>query len=205
MNIIFMTGYQEYSMQAFQIHASGYLLKPLRREDIKQELENLRYPVMVSGERKVRIQTFGNFEIFIYDKPLYCPILKCKECLAYLVDRKGALVTNPELAAVLWENQTYDRRGQNNVHRLVSDLMSFLKEVGISDILLKYRKGLAINVERVDCDYFQFLRGDVAFINKFRGEYMSNYSWSEFTTGNLEDGKKVEKLFPLLYFFFKKT
>ena len=37
-NIIFMTGFSEYSLDAVRLHASGYLLKPPSLEDIKAEL-----------------------------------------------------------------------------------------------------------------------------------------------------------------------
>ena len=44
---------------------------------------------------------------------------------------------------------------------------------------------IAIDPERVDCDYYRFLAGDMTAVNAFRGEYMSNYSWAEPTVGAL--------------------
>ena len=44
-NIIFSTGYGHYRDAAFDLHASGYLTKPITPEKVKKELENLRRPV----------------------------------------------------------------------------------------------------------------------------------------------------------------
>lgn len=188
-NIIFVTGYSQYATDAFRLHASGYLMKPVRKKDVLAEFENLRHPLPVKATSKVRIQTFGNFEIFVNKKPLFFPRSKCLECLAYLVDRKGARVTTRELATILWEDKPYDRAVQNSVHRILSDLMKTLKQTGIEDIIIKTHKEIAINVEKVDCDCFRFLAGDVTFVNMFHGEYMSNYSWATFTLANLEEKK----------------
>ena len=113
-NIIFVTGYSQYTLDALKLHASGYIMKPVRKSDLQLELDNLRHPVSTPPRHKVRIQTFGNFEIFVEDKPLPFPRTKCLECLAYLVDRKGARVTTRELASILWEERPYDRAVQND-------------------------------------------------------------------------------------------
>ncbi len=43
-NIIFVTGHQEYSGTAWNLHASGYIMKPLTREKVLDEIEHLRIP-----------------------------------------------------------------------------------------------------------------------------------------------------------------
>lgn len=41
-----------------------------------------------------------------------------------------------------------------------------------------------MDVNKVKCDAYDFEKGDLVAINSFRGEYMANYSWAEFTTGH---------------------
>lgn len=110
-NIIFVTGFSAYSMEALKLHVSGYLMKPVRAEELRVELANLRHPLPLTGKR-VRIQTFGNFEVFVEGKPLKVQRSKCKECLAYLVDRKGAGVSYMQLTDILWEGKAIDRSAQ---------------------------------------------------------------------------------------------
>ena len=184
-NIIFVSGYSEYTMDAFKLHASGYIMKPVRELDLRSELKNLRHPLADKARHKVRIQTFGNFEIFVDEKPLPFPRSKCLECLAYLVDRKGARVTTRELASILWEERPYDRAVQNNVHRIISDLMKSLRQVGADDIIVKGHREISIDPNKVDCEYFKLIDGDVSQLHKYQGEYMNNFSWPVFTLTGL--------------------
>lgn len=185
MNLIFVTGYSEYMLDAFRLHASGYLVKPVRIEELQAELENLRYPPKYTLKSRIRIQTFGFFEVFVDSVPLKFTRTKCKECLAYLTDRRGARVTYAELSAVLWEDCAYNQAVQNNTQKIVSDLVKTLREVNLEELIIKSRQDIAINTALVDCDYYAVLDGDKSRLNTFMGEYMSNYSWAEFTVGEL--------------------
>ena len=40
--IIFCTGYEEYAIPAFRLHASGYLMKPVSAEDVQGEIDNIK-------------------------------------------------------------------------------------------------------------------------------------------------------------------
>lgn len=184
-NIIFVTGYSEYMKDAFRLHASGYLLKPVREKDLRTELDNLRFPLPYVSDKRVRIQTFGNFEVFVDGKLLDFPRAKSKECLAYLVDRKGARVSAAEIASVLWEDKPNDCNTRNHVHQIVFTLMKALKAAGVADIIIKRRREIAIDPSAVDCDYFEAISGNMMQMNAFSGEYMTNYSWAEFTLGGL--------------------
>ena len=44
-NIIYLTSHPEYMQAAFADHCSGYVLKPLTPEKIRQEITHLRFPV----------------------------------------------------------------------------------------------------------------------------------------------------------------
>ena len=104
-NIIFSTGYDQYRGVAFGLHASGYLTKPILPEDVRWELEDLRRPVQMSVTKRIRVQAFGNFEVFLDGLPVRFKYQRTKEMLAYLVDRAGAYCTNGELLGILFENE----------------------------------------------------------------------------------------------------
>lgn len=181
-NIIFVTGHSEYTLDAFQLHVSGYLLKPVRTEDLQAELEHLRH---VIPRHHIRVQTFGFFEVFVDSVPLKFTRTKCKECLAYLIDRRGARVTYADLAVILWEARTYDPSVQANTQKVVSDLIKTLREANLEELVIKSRQHIAINRSLVDCDYYAVLDGDTSRLDAFMGEYMSKYSWAEYTVGEL--------------------
>ena len=69
-NIVFSTGYSEYASDAFSMHASGYIMKPVSVRLVRKELENLRNPVETPNSR-IFVRTFGNFELFVDGETLH--------------------------------------------------------------------------------------------------------------------------------------
>lgn len=178
-NIIFSTGYSEYTGDAMSLRASGYVMKPVTPEKVREELDNLRFPVEKTGGKRLCIQTFGNFEVFADGKPIVFKYSKAKELLAYLVDRHGAMCTNGEAISVLWENDD-DLDGKAVYFKSVRrDMISVLKGCGCGDVIIQHRGSLAIDTEKVQCDYYDWLDGKAEGINAYRGEYMYQYSWGE--------------------------
>lgn len=185
--LIFCTAYSEYAFDAVGMYAKGYLMKPISAEDIIRTLDEMVYDwrkYVRNNNVSVRIQTFGHFECFVDDKPLYFEREKAKELLAYLVDRHGASLTTEQIALALWPEKNYNRTMKNYVGTILSSLRSTLREAGIEDILIKSRNHLAIDVNKIQCDAYDFEKWDAVAVNAFKGEYMTNYSWAEFTNGN---------------------
>lgn len=48
-NVVYLTAYSDYSLDAWSTGASGFMLKPLTAEGVKEQLKNLRYPFLVGG------------------------------------------------------------------------------------------------------------------------------------------------------------
>lgn len=49
MNVIFLTAYTDYSLDAWSTGASGFMLKPLTEEGVRRQLAKLRYPLVTGG------------------------------------------------------------------------------------------------------------------------------------------------------------
>ena len=178
--IVFCTGYSEYAVDAFKIHVSGYLMKPITPEAVQAEIDHIIG--QKAKERLLTVKCFGNFEVYHQREPLAFKRTKTKELLAFLIDRKGAGITTKEMCAILWEEDTDDKKNLNSLYQLLSDLYGTLKEVGAESILIQTGPTYAIDVQRLDCDYYSYLNiGKPQFI----GEYMSQYSWAEQTCGLL--------------------
>ena len=179
-NIVFCTGYGAYRDKAFELHASGYLMKPITPEKVKNELENLRRPISV--KKRLKVQTFGNFEVYIDDKPLNFKYRKTKELFAYLVDRGGSMCSVGEIIGILFEN---DSGREEYFQKIRRDLIETLKEVGCSDAILHKRGMIGVVVTEIKCDYYDYLNDKKDLTTSYFGEYMSQYSFGENTNAQL--------------------
>jgi two-component SAPR family response regulator len=179
-NIIFTTGFGSYRDVAFDMHASGYLIKPITTEGVKRELEHLRYPV--SAPKRLKLCTFGNFEVLYGGTPLKFKYQKTKEALAYLVDRKGAMCSADEIISVIFED---DGDHKAYYHKIRSDMLSTLSTIGCEALILQQKGMLGLATEDVDCDYYDYLNGHIALEKLYHGEYMAQYSFAEITNAEL--------------------
>ncbi len=182
--IVFVTGYSDYAVDAFKIHANGYIMKPVAKEDILSELDNLNINLDYEKE-KLCVRCFGKFEVFYNGVPVRFKRLQTKELFAFLIDQNGASSTAEEAASAIWENEIDMQKAKHRLRNLVNDLRSTLKELGKEDVIIKTGRTIAVNKSLVDCDYYRMLDGDMDAVNSYRGEYMNQYSWAQFTTGKL--------------------
>lgn len=49
-NVVYLTAYRDYSFDAWDTGACGFMLKPLTPEGIKNQLKKLRYPFLTGGD-----------------------------------------------------------------------------------------------------------------------------------------------------------
>lgn len=193
--IIFVTGYSDYAYDAYRLHAKGYILKPVSKALIQEELDHMNLFQETKGpQKRVQVHTFGTFDVFVDQKPLSFSRSRAKELLAYLVDRQGNGVTLSNICAVLFEDSSGAKGNKKHAQNVISSLRRALEGAGAEDILVKKWNYLALDIEKVDCDYYRFLEGDIDAINTFHGEYMSNYSWAELTTAFLNQRSGHEKI-----------
>ena len=174
-NIVFVTAYTDYAVDAYKMHASGYVTKPVDANRIKQELNGLRFPAELPPKSKLQIKCFGNFEVFAKGVPIKFARSKSKELFAYLVDREGAAVNVNELNAVLWEEDK-----KSYFRNLIADIQNTLKAVGAEEVFIKRRNECFIDPAKVDCDAYEYKKNNPAAIRLYRGEYMAQYDWALF-------------------------
>lgn len=186
--IIFLTGYVQYVIESFKLHASGYILKPVDPEqlaaEVKHALSGMRREAAQNTakhtEEKPRVtaRTFGEFAVTVDGEPVRFHRAQTKELLAYLIDRHGCAIKRAAIYAALWEDGLYDRSKQKQLDVIIRDLRATLSEYGAGDIIEMQSGSLRICPEKLDCDLFRLLDGDNGVVNECRGEYMKGYSWA---------------------------
>ena len=179
--IVFCTGHQEYAVSAFQLHVSGYLMKPITSEAVQKEIDHIKG--VRALEKLLTIKCFGNFEVLYNGEILHFRRKKAKELLAVLVDRNGAGMTVKQICAILFPENTDDTRNAAYLRQLVMDLKNTLKLIRAENVLCHDTPYYRIDTDLIKCDYLSFLETGKP---QFHGEYMTQYSWAESTCAMLQ-------------------
>lgn len=112
-DIVFVTAYDQYAIEAFELHALDYLLKPIAKERLERTLDRLRKktPVVVENpSRKLLIRCFGRFQMgWEGQEPIKWRIEKARELFAYLLQNNKRKISRDELLDTLWPEDSPDR------------------------------------------------------------------------------------------------
>lgn len=166
------------------------ILYAVRRAGLSEECEEyllflytfeMDGAMFVAKRPRVRIHTFGYFDIFVDGKPIVFRYEKSKEMLAILIDRKGSFVSNPYFISCLWGDEPYSEKVRSRCRQVVYRMMETLKQYGVEDIIEKVDGHRRIIPEKIECDYFDYVSGKKGATQLFHGAYMSDYSWGEET------------------------
>ena len=165
----------------------GYTVSDEYKPLVLKQIDRLRFPIL-TGTTRIHVKTFGKFELFVDGIPVVSRYSKSRELFAYLVDKNGALSTTKEIMSALWDGD--DRISHMSYMKNIrADMINTLRKLGVEDVLVKQYGRLGIIPDMIDCDYYKMLSGDSKAIAGYAGEYMSQYSWAEYTNGMLSNLK----------------
>ena len=78
-SICFLTGYSKYAVDAFSVRATGYLLKPVSKKRLEEEVSYaLSEKKRLTGH--IVVQTFGNFDLWVDGKLVGFRMAKSPRC-----------------------------------------------------------------------------------------------------------------------------
>ena len=178
-NIVMVTAYSEYAVDAFKLFVSGYIMKPFSDDDLRSVLDNLRNPVKSSKSELLEVRCFGNFEVFKDGKPMKFKRSKEKELLAYLVCLKGASASRNEICARIFEESYAIEKVMTNFRQIVSSLRKDLVKQNVEAVFIHSNNAYAIDTSLIKCDYYDYIVGKSSEENSYKGEFMNQYSWAE--------------------------
>lgn len=186
-NLIFLTKERADAFEAMAMRASGCVLLPPSEDAVKTEFEELRHPAGREAQKRVFAQTFGNFELFIDGVPVAFKYNRTKEMVALLVNNRGAQTSNGEIIATLWEDEGDPRVKVSYLSNLRQDLQNTLTKYKVNDIIIKQRGSMAIAVDKIECDLYDWLEKKKESRYSYLGDYMNQYGWSEFLHAELDN------------------
>lgn len=183
--VVFVTAFSQYALEAFAEDAVGYILKPYTREEVYRELRKAaRYAPV--GQQSISITTIPTLYLRVDGMPVHIPNSKCRELLAFFVDRCGVPASSGDIIACLWPERPNDEATGTLLRVTYNRLLRLLENAGIGDILASKNRQRWLHSDRVDCDLYHILAGDREAGKTYAGEYLREYSWAESTNARLE-------------------
>ncbi len=152
--IVFISGYEQNmdSLSAkFGENLIGFYSKPYQ----DHELRNLINILIHDNKKNIKIQCKDCFNIFVNNLPIKFATKKSREILAYLVFKKGAVISSDLVITDIWGGENVDKSKLHYKDNLYL-LRKTLKEWQIDHILHNSRGMVSIDTENIDCDYLDF-------------------------------------------------
>ena len=112
----------------------------------------------------------------------------------FLLTAGGGYVASEEAISFLWEDEPVNTVTLSRYRKVALRLKNTLEEYGISDIMEAVDGKRRIVMEKVQCDLYHYLSGKEEYAQLFKGSYLTNYSWSETTLGELTNKQDRSQL-----------
>src|SRR5690625_2416915 len=107
--VVFVTAYSEFAVEAFEVNAVDYLLKPVNVERLKKTIHKLDEKLKLYGKdsgdefEELFIQAMGHFRLFDkYQTEVKWRTRKAKELFAYLWHHRGHAIHKARIIEDLW-------------------------------------------------------------------------------------------------------
>jgi two-component SAPR family response regulator len=160
--IVFISAYPQYAINAFKVNAVNYILKPITKEQMDITTERLLRNYNLTHNIKKRnvryiIQCFGSFKVYDCSNKdcVKWSTSKSEQLFAYFVYNRNELHDKWKLCDILWCNST-PKNLQQNLHSTIHRLKNDLKNIGIENIIF-YNQGMyRIDLTKFNCDIFTF-------------------------------------------------
>ncbi|WP_139991759.1 response regulator [Paenibacillus paridis] len=163
LEVVFITAYNQYAIDAFRVNAIDYLLKPVMEEDLQRSLERVgkrrrhRGEAVDNGSQRTGIvELFGKFALRLDggQEPVRWVTSKCAELLAFmLLQPSEKELSKWELFEALWPAQNAEKAGINlrsTVSRINKTLRDCCLGVSLASVKNGYRLVLSAEALAVD-------------------------------------------------------
>ncbi|MFA6076258.1 MAG: response regulator [Negativicutes bacterium] len=121
--LVFITGHENYALQAFDVAAFDYILKPVKFTRLYKTILRLKNFFLTEHVHKtipafIKIKYFGRFDILLGGQPVKWLSRKAEELVAYLLVNDGAAMHSEQIYEALW-SEPANHRGLANLRTTV--------------------------------------------------------------------------------------
>lgn len=178
-----------FALDAFRIHIDGYLMKPIDRDMVEDELRNfilvrnttdrIDFSSERVGDEELTIRTGRNFECFAGRVPVHFKREKTKTLLRYLAENPDRMISNEELIKHIWGKSSNSYKSY--LRTLIAELMDLFDRYGCRESLVKQwgKIGFFADLGNVRMEY-----GDYGRYERRRAAYKNQYTDKHHAAGS---------------------
>ncbi|WP_127588872.1 response regulator [Paenibacillus koleovorans] len=172
--VVFVTAYDQYAVEAFELNALDYLLKPVGSKRMEKAVQRLAGLIRQSGAAPLRhvasevnvtvcsIQCMGKFRVLVgseQNEYVKWRMSKVKELFAYLVHNKDSAVHRTIIMEQLWPDMDIER-AMVYLHTCVYQIRKLIKAYAFEQHMsLRYvDEGYQLRLTNMTCDADEFIR-----------------------------------------------
>lgn len=195
-DVVFVTAFDQYAVEAFELHALDYLLKPIAEERLEKTVARLRKRIPQTKEQhslKLQIRCFGQFRMgWEGREPVKWRIEKARELFAFLLQNHGRNISKDEILDRLWPEDDPDR-AVKQLYNGIYLIRKALEGYGIGRDLISINNNYNLELGPVDWDAGRFCElfkknpenrfdGLEEMEALYAGDYLEGeyYPWSDF-------------------------
>ncbi len=154
-DVVFVTAYNQYAVEAFQLNALDYLMKPVSADRLSKTLSRIARPKVPAQPSGLQVKCFGRFQVSAGDDEIRFRTEKAEELLAYLLTCDGRFVSRSKIIDSLWEDFEGDRavvHFNTTLHNIKKALLAYGIRISIQFDRGAYR----LDMDHICCDYLEF-------------------------------------------------
>lgn len=203
LHIVFVTAYGEYAVDAFELNALDYVLKPVDKQRLLKTIQRIKTMMVTASAHPnankldtLYISTLQEVTISVGEHmiPLRWRTTKVEQLFLYLVQHRGQTINKTAIIDLLWPELESDKAYQQMytaIYYIRKTLASYKKYFEINSTTEGYRLRLEHAVLDVD-QFDQFFESDIVLssetiskyehtIKMFSGVYLQEYDyvWAE--------------------------
>lgn len=156
--IVFITAFNQYAVNAFDVNALDYIMKPINIQRFNNMVEKIKNKIDSSTYARpkvLRIKCFGSLETSIEGNPIKWERSKAEELFAYLLMNYSKYVHKTTIIEYLWPEYEPEKALkilQTSVY-MIRKLFAGLEEyIELNYSVSKY----CLIIKDVECDYIEF-------------------------------------------------
>lgn len=157
LKIVFITGWNQYAVAAFELNALDYIMKPLSRERFQKMALRLKKQLEPAGMVKpgtLTIRCFGGFEAVMNGAPVIWERIKAEELFAFLLVHHDAPVNKDVILENLWPD--HERAKSLTILQTAVCKIRNIFSVCSGTVKLTYADNkYGLFLPEADCDYLQ--------------------------------------------------